>query len=104
MTYKPYNQLSDNPEEKCEECHEDIHGGQFMNPGSERDCSACHSISRWSAGSFDHNKTRFPLDGSHDKVRCAQCHTAQTEKDGKLIRLYRGTPALCVECHGSNRK
>jgi hypothetical protein len=89
---------------QCFECHEDVHGGQFMSPGNERDCSTCHAVTKWSAGEFDHNKTRFPLDGAHDKVRCAQCHTAQIERDGKTIRQYTGAPVRCGDCHGTNGK
>jgi hypothetical protein len=87
---------------QCFECHEDIHGGQFMAPGKEKDCSSCHTISKWSAGSFDHNKTDYPLDGAHSRVRCVQCHTQQKELDARVIRLYRGTPKKCDECHGAN--
>jgi hypothetical protein len=87
---------------QCFECHEDIHGGQFMTSGREEDCSSCHSISKWSAGSFDHRKTAFPLDGAHEKVRCAQCHTQIVEKDGKQVRLYRGTTTQCSGCHATS--
>jgi hypothetical protein len=87
---------------QCFECHEDIHGGQFMVPGSEKDCSSCHTISKWSAGAFDHSKTDFPLDGAHSMVRCAQCHTQQKEIDGRVVRLYRGTAKNCEGCHSSN--
>ncbi len=87
---------------QCFECHEDIHGGQFMAPGREKDCSSCHSISKWSAGSFDHSKTDYPLDGAHSMVRCAQCHTQQKEIDGRTVRLYHGTPKDCEGCHSSS--
>jgi hypothetical protein len=86
---------------QCFECHEDIHGGQFMSSGSEKDCSSCHSITKWNAGSFDHSKTSFPLDGAHDKVRCARCHRDQMEREGRQIRLYRGTPTQCSGCHAA---
>jgi hypothetical protein len=86
---------------QCFECHEDIHGGQFMEPGSEKDCSSCHSISKWSSGTFDHNKTSFPLDGAHSMVRCAQCHQKQKEIDGRVVNIYRGTPKNCEGCHSA---
>jgi hypothetical protein len=87
---------------QCFECHEDVHGGQFMSAGKEKDCSTCHTITQWRSGSFDHSKTAFPLDGAHQQVACAQCHTRQIEADGKTIRLYRGTPKGCSNCHGEN--
>ncbi len=87
---------------QCFECHEDIHGGQFMTPGSEKDCSSCHSISKWGAASFDHSKTEYRLDGAHRLVRCAQCHAQQKEIDGRVVRIYRGAPKNCEGCHAAN--
>ena len=86
---------------RCFECHEDIHGGQFMAPGKEQDCSSCHSVSKWNSGTFDHNKTDYPLDGAHSKVGCAQCHTQQKEIDGRVVRMYSGAPRNCEGCHSS---
>jgi len=88
---------------RCSSCHEDIHGGQFQSAGADKECSACHTISKWDAGSFDHNKTSYQLDGSHAKVRCAQCHTQQLLVDSKQIRIYHGTPTQCASCHGTGK-
>ena len=87
---------------QCFECHEDIHGGQFMAPGKEQDCSACHSISKWGSAEFDHSKTFYPLEGAHTQVRCAQCHTDTQEINGRVTRLYHGTPSTCTACHAAN--
>lgn len=84
---------------QCFQCHEDVHGGQFMSPGAEADCATCHSITTWSAGSFDHRTTRFPLDGAHQEVGCAQCHNQFVPVDGRQVRLYRGVPLECEGCH-----
>jgi hypothetical protein len=84
---------------QCFECHEDVHGGQFMSGGRQEDCKACHTISKWNSGAFDHNSTSYPLDGFHVRVRCAQCHNQQKEMDGKTIRIYRGAPTDCAKCH-----
>jgi len=86
---------------QCFECHEDIHGGQFMAPGKEQDCSACHSISKWGSAEFDHSKTSYPLEGAHVQVRCAQCHNETKEIAGRVTRVYHGTPSTCSACHGS---
>ncbi len=88
--------------QQCFECHEDVHGGQFMSPGKEKDCSTCHTITKWASGTFDHGKTAFALDGAHSQVACSQCHTQQREVEGKTIRLYHGTPASCSDCHAQN--
>ena len=89
--------------QQCAECHEDIHGGQFISQGAEKDCTSCHTVTRWNDGKFDHNQTKFSLEGAHAKVRCAQCHTKEVEKEGKTIRVYRPTQNRCVDCH-SDRK
>ena len=89
---------------ECTRCHEDVHGGQFLAAGRQEDCSRCHSITRWNAASFDHSKTQFPLDGAHQKVRCSQCHTRQEQRGDRSVRIYRGTPLKCSDCHASNVK
>ena len=75
-----------------------------MTAGKDEDCSACHTIGKWSTGSFDHSTTRFPLEGGHEKVRCAQCHTQEIQRDGLQIRVYRGTGTQCSDCHVSRGK
>ncbi len=84
---------------QCFQCHEDIHGGQFMSPGKEEDCATCHSITTWSTGTFDHQTTRFPLDGAHKGVGCALCHDQFVPVEGRQVRLYRGAPTKCEACH-----
>ncbi len=86
---------------QCYECHDDIHGGQFMTPGKEKDCSSCHSISKWGSAEFDHSKTSYPLEGAHTQVRCAQCHTENKEINGRVTRVYSGTPTDCAACHST---
>ena len=39
---------------------------------------------------FDHQKTRFRLEGGHVKVTCETCH-----KGG----IFKGTPTTCLGCH-----
>ena len=86
----------------CHECHEDIHGGQFMRTGDEqRECTACHTITNWSSRAFDHAKTKFSLEGAHANVRCAQCHTKTLVLDGRETRLYRDAPLECKGCHAN---
>jgi hypothetical protein len=51
-------------------------------------CLACHPTGS-SDGSFDHNKSAFPLTGAHITTPCAQCHT----------NGYAGTSTVCANCH-----
>jgi hypothetical protein len=84
----------------CHECHEDIHGGQFMRADDEqKECSTCHTITNWNSRAFDHSKTRFALNGAHEKVRCTQCHLSTLTVDRRETRLYTGAPVECKGCH-----
>ena len=57
-------------------------------------CENCHSAAGWrpirAVPEFDHNKTRYPLRGMHEKVDCVQCHVKPVFTDvGKN----------CADCH-----
>ena len=43
-------------------------------------CDACHISESWTVItdtiSFDHDSTRFGLEGRHDEIDCKQCHTS----------------------------
>ena len=49
-------------------------------PTTASACSSCHPITTWSAGTFDHSTTGFPLTNSHQMApagkvtACTQCH------------------------------
>ena len=73
---------------ECNGCHEDAHDGEFGT-----DCASCHDTARWSAASFDHNRTDFPLRGAHRKASCAACH---------LTEDHASTPTRCVACHAQD--
>jgi hypothetical protein len=87
---------------QCSRCHEakDAHGSQFSSPEArQRDCSSCHIRTGWNAGGFNHDTTPFALNTAHQKPPCAACHKEQREVNGKPVRVYRGTPAGCLNCH-----
>jgi hypothetical protein len=73
----------------CTPCHQDVHKGDFGN-----NCEKCHNTESFktvSKNSFDHNKTRYPLEGAHISVICADCH-------GKNL-LFKPKFAKCTDCH-----
>ncbi len=82
----------------CTDCHEHNKGdtdnehknvtGYIYNSEA---CFACHPTGT-SEGSFDHNKSVFPLTGAHTTTACADCHTSG----------YAGTPNACASCHTTN--
>src|SRR5262249_30726685 len=72
----------------CTHCHQDVHKGTV---GTE--CVRCHTTDAWKPSTFDrarHASTRFPLDGKHVDVRCANCHAGGQLKD---------LPLDCQGCH-----
>ena len=81
------------PTAACESCHADPHAGQF----SRRPCTQCHQVSSFSTLTFDHRAdTRFPLEGAHARVTCAQCHVAP-RPDAPIV--YTPLPTTCAGCH-----
>ncbi len=79
----------------CVNCHLDYHNGLFEEEGFT-DCSKCHTSENWNPSLFDHQQTRFALDGIHSTLDCAACHLdLQT---GETI--YKLNKTQCVDCHG----
>lgn len=82
---------------RCLGCHEDVHSDQLSDA-----CGSCHGNDAWKpAVGFDHDKTAYPLRGAHARVRCAACHPATKDKDGKTVRTrYAGIAHdNCSSCH-----
>lgn len=73
----------------CVSCHkkddDKAHKGKLGT-----DCAKCHSEKDWKTTKFDHDKTKFPLLGKHDEVKCDKCH---------IDKKYKDTPKLCSSCH-----
>jgi len=84
-------------DKSCEQCHFDIHYGQFKNY-KVIDCLKCHGFENWKADKFDHNSTRFKLDGGHKAIACFKCHKVITEGSYTFIN-YHFNEILCATCH-----
>jgi hypothetical protein len=71
----------------CITCHkkDDKHRGQL---GAK--CETCHTEDKWTGSPYDHNKSRFPLTGSHAKIECKKCH---------LTPAFHDAPTACHKCH-----
>jgi hypothetical protein len=82
----------------CYSCHQ-ANYNSTSNPkhvasNFPRTCESCHSTNAWKpASGIDHNKTRFPLTGAHQRVDCTRCHVG-----GR----YAGTATDCYSCHQAN--
>jgi hypothetical protein len=81
----------------CTQCHKDVHYGQFIKADKEL-CSNCHTSNSWDPELFDHNKTKFALDGKHVKLKCEQCHKVVGEGKDKFIN-YTIEETSCKSCH-----
>jgi len=78
----------------CFSCHQ-VDYQRATNPNHvagnfSQECSSCHTTAAWQPATFDHNRTRFPLQGAHVTTACTQCH---------LNNRYAGTPTDCFACH-----
>jgi hypothetical protein len=98
--------------QRCANCHfdehrSDEHGGR---PGAA--CDKCHAPDEFKqAKGFDHNNktlASFALTGLHKKVKCAECHTSQTDdrlgefpapKSASYMQFNDIAHASCVDCH-----
>lgn len=81
----------------CLECHTDIHNGQFISNEKEL-CENCHTFDNWKPTLFDHNKTKFALDGAHNKLNCSKCHKLVVDGELKYIQ-YKNEETTCKSCH-----
>lgn len=88
------------PDASCASCHadRDPHGDQFAG----RDCASCHGSGAFRIPGFDHDATRFPLDGAHQEASCQDCHTPQRDADGVTRIRYRPLGTECRDCHGGS--
>lgn len=83
----------------CEECHKDIHFGQFKE-NDKSDCQRCHTFNNWKPDKFDHDKTRFSLKGAHQKLKCSACHK-NVEVNGNKFIQFKLKDFKCAFCHSS---
>lgn len=81
----------------CTECHENIHGDQFVQEGIT-DCKRCHISNSWEPELFDHDRTAFPLEGRHAEIECKACHKTEVI-NGEEIRQFKMQSFECIDCH-----
>jgi decaheme cytochrome c component MtrC/MtrF-like protein len=92
-----FNQSSDSP-----------HGKDF-----DISCSECHNSSGWKIDkneiTFNHDLTKFHLEGLHIEVSCSSCHSTLVFSDADLqcmtchTDMHQQTVGFdCARCHNSN--
>lgn len=83
---------------QCETCHTDHHRQQFSNNG-KIDCEHCHGFENWNAERFDHDESRFKLEGAHKSTQCVKCHKPDIDSQGTFTRYKTNKEIKCANCH-----
>jgi len=82
---------------RCLDCHTDPHNKQFASI-ELASCTRCHNFDRWKPVQFNHDNTRFRLDGSHKDVACSKCHKEVSDGSVRYIQ-YKFEDIRCSSCH-----
>ena len=83
----------------CVDCHKDEHEGQFAGAPWRNRCEQCHDGASFKATNFTlekHQRSSFPLIGSHEAVACNECHKPSF---GTKVTLYHFSQLSCTTCH-----
>ncbi len=98
------------PFANCTDCHADAHAGTATLAGRAVDCASCHVVDDWRPATYtvaQHRLARYPLEGRHRQVQCADCHVkhppgvpaAQLGSAGVWLRP---AAAQCRDCHADD--
>lgn len=85
------------PHERCQQCHEDPHKGQFAARAAGSDCVSCHNERSFKPAKFDrqmHQQSAFKLEGKHAALDCGKCHQPAGRGTVYITRTL-----ICSECH-----
>lgn len=83
--------------DKCMDCHQDQHKGQFVHRDDRGECASCHTVDGWKPTTFtetSHRSTAYPLVGKHAGLACAKCHVP-----AGLDTNYHPSFQACRDCH-----
>lgn len=84
---------------RCLACHKDPHRGQAVKMVAASGCELCHAVQGWNLVTYDHSKSKFPLEGRHNQVACTKCHRdSAAAKDVKAVQ-FTGVLTACQACH-----
>ncbi len=86
----------------CKSCHQkqDVH--LFKDDFAAKDCNSCHNEVKWKeVTKFDHAVDgKFKLEGKHNEMSCAKCHTPNGDKIGPSIYKWENLKTdNCLACH-----
>jgi len=94
--------FSKKPEETtCYYCHEKL-DKKFHDQSLGKKCEDCHTPESFRKSSFDHQKTKYPLNHSHKKVKCQKCHP-QWDAGRNRPKIYKSLGNVgCFDCHAKD--
>ena len=84
---------------ECISCHKNPHGNQVDKYLASNGCEYCHSITSWREMTFDHNKTKFALQGRHKEVECRKCHQHVKKEINTKLYQFSSLSSQCQACH-----
>lgn len=88
--------------DKCSDCHQDEHRGQFADNADRGACESCHSLNGFLPARFgieEHQKTGYKLTGSHLALPCNLCHHRLPDADGAMYTIFDLEYQDCRDCH-----
>lgn len=99
--------------DKCLNCHTEIKNLISNEKGyhyfvKDENCANCHKehfgrnfkLVNFDEKSFDHNLTKFKLEGAHAKLKCSSCHNQKFFKGEKYKNgTFLGLGTKCLDCH-----
>jgi hypothetical protein len=99
--------FNDDKKGQCETCHSNVHKNQFNQSTQEKACTTCHTTQTFhQRKTFDHQMTKFPLVGFHEKADCLKCHIKSNDLFEKPPKnpmhrfMFKGlTTDNCKVCH-----
>lgn len=100
------------PFAQCADCHRrDPHAGTATLAGAKADCAACHTVNGWAPAVMalaDHARSRYPLEGKHQSVKCGACHRKKPAGVANVAALgsagvqLRPAFGACRDCHADD--
>ena len=85
---------------ECVDCHQNIHKDHISDKYyPDNTCTSCHINDAWSLIDFDHNLTKWPLEGKHIGLDCRTCHFDISENNTILTQSFNALDSRCVNCH-----
>ncbi len=85
----------------CSDCHKDEHKEQFADRADKGACESCHTVDSFLPSNYDveqHQKSRYPLTGSHLATPCIICHK-EIESEPEPYAQFDFSNLSCLGCH-----